>query len=235
MIEAVVVDIEGTTSSTAFVTTTLFPYSREHFAEYLAAHRREPAVEHLVGEVYAEAGEPSGDTDDMRVVEILQRWVDADAKVTPLKTLQGWIWRDGFDRGDLTSHLFDDVAPALRAWHAAGIVLAIFSSGSVDAQRAWFGHSPAGDLQPLIQAYFDTENAGPKRDADSYRKIATALGTEAHAIAFLSDARAELDAARTAGWHAIGVDRPGEPLAAQGFGDHETVTSFADVDVQALT
>jgi enolase-phosphatase E1 len=228
VIEAVVLDIEGTTSSTAFVTTTLFAYSRDHFAEYLGAH----PSEQLVNEVRDEAGEP--DADDARVVEILQAWVDADAKVTPLKTLQGWIWRDGFALGDLTSHLFADVEPALRAWHGQGLTLAIFSSGSVDAQQAWFGHSPAGDLQPLISAYFDTENAGPKRDPDSYRKIATALGVDGSAIAFLSDARAELDAARTAGWHTVGVDRPGEPLAAQGFGDHWTLRSFAAVDFESL-
>jgi enolase-phosphatase E1 len=228
VIEAVVLDIEGTTSSTEFVTSTLFPYSRAHFAEYLATHR----CDQLVSDVRAEAGEPNAD--QARVVEILHAWVDADAKVTPLKTLQGWIWRDGFTRGDLTSHLFPDVAPVLRAWHEHGLALAIFSSGSVDAQHAWFGHSPAGDLQPLLRAYFDTENAGPKREPDSYRKIATALGTDAAAIVFLSDARAELDAARAAGWHTIGVDRPGEPLAAQGFGDHATVASFAAVDIEAL-
>ncbi len=233
MIEAVVVDIEGTTSSTAFVTTTLFAYSRDHFAEYLSAHRDDAALARVLDGVRTEAGEP--DADEARVVAILGSWVDADAKVTPLKTLQGWIWRDGFERGDLTSHLFPDVEPALRAWHARGLTLAIFSSGSVDAQRAWFGHSPAGDLQPLLSAYFDTENAGPKRDPDSYRKIATALGREANAIAFLSDARAELDAARDAGWYVIGVDRPGEPLAAQGFGDHPTVSSFAGVTFDALS
>jgi enolase-phosphatase E1 len=233
VIEVVVLDIEGTTSSTEFVTTTLFPYSRARFGAYIAEYRSTPAVERVVREIRTEAGE--SDASDARVVEILQSWVDADAKITPLKALQGWIWEDGFERGDLTSHLFDDVVPALRAWHERGVVLAIFSSGSVNAQRAWFGHSPAGDLTPMITAYFDTENAGPKREPDSYRKIATAIGRDPATVVFLSDVRAELDAARAAGWRTVGVDRPGEPGAAAGFGDHERVASFALVDLGTLT
>jgi enolase-phosphatase E1 len=232
VIEAVVLDIEGTTSSTEFVTSTLFPYSRQRFGAYIAEHRGTPAVERVLEDVRAEANAP--DATDERLVELLEAWVDADAKVTPLKTLQGWIWREGFERGDLTAHLFDDVVPALRAWHARGIELAIFSSGSVDAQRAWFSHSPAGDLTPMISAYFDTENAGAKRDADSYRKIATTIGRAAPTIAFLSDVRAELDAARAAGWCTIGVDRPGEPGAAHGFGDHQHVASFAAINLATL-
>jgi len=98
----------------------------------------------------------------------------------------------------------------LRRWHADGITLAVFSSGSVEAQRAWFGHSPDGDLSPLVNAHFDIASAGPKREPDSYRRISVRLAIPPAAIVFLSDVGAELDAARTAGWQTIGVRREGE-------------------------
>jgi enolase-phosphatase E1 len=117
----------------------------------------------------------------------------------------------GFDSGDLVAHFFPNVIPALRAWRAAGHRLYVFSSGSVTAQRSWFAHSPEGDPTPPLSGHFDTENAGPKRVPDSYRVIATVIGADPARIVFLSDVTAELDAAREAGWHTVGVRRPGEP------------------------
>ncbi len=181
----------------------------------------------LLDEVRAAIDDPSADED--RIVAALEAWTDADAKVTPLKTVQGWIWQEGFARHELTSHFFPDVAPALRTWHEAGITLAVYSSGSIDAQKAWFSHTAAGDLLPLVDAHFDTENAGPKREVDSYRKITAALAQPAETITFLSDTRAELDAARAAGWTTVGVVRAGEPAAAAGVGDHRSVASFAEI------
>ncbi|HLH25256.1 MAG TPA: acireductone synthase [Chloroflexota bacterium] len=229
MLRAVVLDIEGTTSATAFVQETLFPYARARLAAWVAAHRAEPRVAAQLDAVRAALGAP--EADEAAVVAQLIRWSDEDAKVTPLKALQGWIWDEGFAAGALTSHLFPDVAPALRQWAAAGHTLWVFSSGSVAAQQAWFGHSPAGDLRPLLAGYFDTANAGPKRERDSYARIAATIGQPPARIVFLSDVTAELDAARAAGWQTVGVRRPGEPCYAAGVGDHLAVTSFAALDL----
>lgn len=228
MTRAVVVDIEGTTSSTDFVTSTLFPYARARFATYLAEHRDSPQLRARLDEIRTEIDEPHAD--EARIVAALEHWSDTDRKITPLKTIQGWIWQDAFARGDLTSHFYPDVIPALRRWHGAGMVLAVFSSGSVDAQRAWFGHSPEGDLLPLLTRYFDTDNAGPKREAHSYRKIAAELAVPSQTTLFLSDVVAELDAARDAGWTTIGVRRTGEPSFEAGVGDHRAVSSFDELD-----
>jgi enolase-phosphatase E1 len=227
MISAVVVDIEGTTSPTEFVTSTLFPYARKRYADYLADHRDSPAVVRLLDDVRNEIAEPTAD--NARIAAALEHWTDTDAKITPLKTLQGWIWQEGFASGDLVSQFFPDVIPALRRWHAAGLRLAVFSSGSVEAQQAWFSHSPAGDLQPLISANFDTANAGPKREAESYRRISAQLEVPARSLAFLSDVGAELDAGRAAGWDTVGVRRDGEPAATAGVGDHREIRSFAEI------
>ncbi|HEY7066251.1 MAG TPA: acireductone synthase [Chloroflexota bacterium] len=229
MPSAVVLDVEGTTSATAFVHTTLFPYARARLSAWVAAHRAEARVQAQLDQARQLLGDP--DADEAAIVARLVRWIDEDAKVTPLKTLQGWIWDEGFAAGDLTSHFFPDVVPALRQWASAGHTLWVFSSGSVTAQQAWFGHSPAGDLRPLLAGYFDTENAGPKREARSYERIAAAIGRPAAKIVFLSDVAAELDAARAAGWHTVGLRRPSEPCFEAGVGDHLAVASFAELDL----
>jgi len=196
MVGAVLTDIEGTTSSIAFVTDTLFPYARAHLRDFVARHPAETAP--LLDAVRAEEpGDP---------VETLLRWIDEDRKATPLKTLQGLIWAEGYADGTLQGHVYRDAADGLRRWHAAGIALYIYSSGSIAAQKLIFGHSNEGDLTPLFSGYFDT-TSGPKKDAASYRTIANEIGRAPGDILFLSDNIQEIDAARAAGMAAIHIDR----------------------------
>ena len=225
----VVLDIEGTTSSTWFVHRTLYPYSRERFRSWIEAQADRPDVQRQLDAVRALRSAPDLDLDG--IVAALEGWLDLDQKVTPLKAFQGWIWDEGFASGDLTSHFFPDAIACMRAWHRDGLRLAIFSSGSLSAQRAWFGHTPEGSVLPLISAHFDTENAGPKRMEESYRVIAAALEAEPGSLVFLSDLVAELDAARAAGWHTVGVLREGDQYAEQGVGDHLAITSFEQLDL----
>ncbi len=187
MIRAVLTDIEGTTSAIAFVKETLFPFAEAALDGFLDAHGAEPAVAAILAEV------PGPDRRDT-----LRRWMAEDAKVTPLKSLQGLIWRAGFEDGRLKGHLWPDVAACLRAWAAGGIDLAVYSSGSVEAQRLLFRHSRDGDLEPLFRGFFDTR-VGAKREAPSYAAIAASLARPAREILFLSDVAEELDAAAAAG------------------------------------
>lgn len=226
---AVVLDIEGTTSATHYLIDRLYPYSAQRFAEWIDTHPDDPDTARAVAQIRDLTGEPTADT--ARLDEVLRGWLAEDRKVTPLKTLQGLIWARGFADGELTAHFYPDVIPALRAWHDAGLRLAVFSSGSVTAQRSWFGHSPEGDLTPLISGHYDTDNAGPKRVVDAYRAIAGAMGTEPARTVFLSDVVAELDAARAAGWQTVGVRRPGEAHFGAGVGDHLEVASFDALDL----
>ena len=192
---AILTDIEGTTSSIGFVTETLFPYARERMAEYVTRHGA--ALEDLLADV------PGDDA-----VATLMGWMDVDAKETPLKTLQGLIWAEGYADGTLQGHIYPDAVAGLRRWHDAGISLYVFSSGSVAAQKLIFGHSVAGDLTPLFSGYFDTV-VGPKREASSYATIASKIGLPPAEILFLSDTPAEIDAAREAGMEALLIDRDG--------------------------
>jgi enolase-phosphatase E1 len=224
----IVLDIEGTTSSTSSVHSGLYDYARPRLAVWIDTHPGDPEVRDAVAQVRAEAGLPE-DATTADVVRVLRGWMDGDVKATPLKTLQGQIWATGFAEGDLIAHFFPDVPPALRSWHAGGIKLAVFSSGSVRSQQPWFRHSDAGDLAILVEEYFDTVNAGPKREAASYHRIAEALGASGDRLLFLSDVPAELDAASAAGWRTTGVRRPGEPSENAGFGAHPTIASFGEL------
>jgi enolase-phosphatase E1 len=228
----VVLDIEGTTGAAGYVHGELYDYARPRLGPWIDAHADDPDVATAVAQTRADAGLP-GDAGTGAVVAALHAWMDGDVKATPLKTLQGQIWSAGYAAGELSSHFFDDVVPQLRAWHGRGVHLAVFSSGSVASQVPWFRHAPAGDLTPLIDGYFDTVNAGPKREAASYDAIAAALGRAPGELLFLSDLPAELHAAREAGWQVVGVRRGGEPNADADFGDLTVVASFDELDVDA--
>jgi enolase-phosphatase E1 len=188
---AIVTDIEGTTTPIAFVRDVLFPYARGRLSGFIAGHMEEPAVASIIAQAVMLAdGEP--------VQQALLRWMDTDAKVTPLKTLQGLIWDDGYRRGELKGVLYPDVPPMLQHWHAAGIRLYVYSSGSEAAQKLIFRHSDAGDLVGLFSGFFDTRIGG-KREPASYAAIAQAIGVAAPGILFLSDIGQELDAAAASG------------------------------------
>lgn len=225
----VLTDIEGTTSSISFVKDVLFPYARRRLPRFVAERGHEPEVRRWLDEVAVEHG---GICSDEVIVETLQGWIGQDRKHTALKALQGMLWRDGYRHADFTAHMYPDAADALRRWHAAGHSLAVYSSGSVAAQRLFFGHSDAGDLTALFDGWFDTE-VGQKREASSYRAIAERLGREPDDILFLSDVVEELDAAREAGLRTVLVDRREDypqPRTGEATHGHPRVTSFADVD-----
>ncbi|WP_296702521.1 acireductone synthase [Thiocapsa sp. UBA6158] len=217
-VDAVVLDIEGTTTSVAFATEVLYPHARERLPNYVRRHRNEPEVAAIMDE----ARDAGGVWNDEAVVVRMCHWMERDQKVTPLKDLQELIWEEGYRNGELMTPLYADVAPAMRNWHARGLRLYIYSSGSVHAQRLIYGHTVAGDLTPLLSGYFDTR-IGHKRAADSYRRIAEAIGVPPQRILFLSDVREELDAAREAEWQTVWMMRAGlaGPAAA-----HRRATRF---------
>jgi enolase-phosphatase E1 len=224
MIQAIVTDIEGTTSSIDFVHKTLFPYAKRHLRRYLQTHTDDAEVTAQIAEVAKLEGRPLS-LDE--TADVLERWIDEDRKITPLKALQGLIWAQGYADGALSGHVYADTPVYLRRWHAAGKRLYIYSSGSVAAQKLIFGHSDAGDLTPLFSGYFDTR-IGAKREAAAYQAILAELGLPGEAVLFLSDVGEELDAARAAGlktWQLIRDD------TAKPFPAHPQAQDFSEVSV----
>lgn len=225
MIKAIVCDIEGTTSSLSFVKQTLFPYARQRMPAYIAQHGDDPAVATLIGEVKNAMGQPHADL--QAVTAQLVAWIDEDKKITPLKAIQGLIWEQGYRQGDYLGHVYDDAYEKLTQWHAAGIALYIFSSGSVYAQKLLFSHSQFGDMTVLFTDYFDT-TIGAKQEPQAYHTIAGRIGRSASEILFLSDTVRELDAAQIAGMSTVCVVRDGQYDTDN---PHPQVVNFYDIEV----
>ncbi|MBK8037140.1 MAG: acireductone synthase [Verrucomicrobiaceae bacterium] len=217
----ILLDIEGTVSPLAFVHDVMFPYARRHAAAWLGAHWGH--------EVIAQLARDAGVTSFLNALEAeaaVHRLMDADAKVTGLKQLQGLIWEQGFRTGDLRSTLFDDVVPALDHWRENGREVRIYSSGSIHAQRLFFAHTTAGDLTPRLSGYYDT-TTGSKREAASYTAIATDCGLPPNDILFISDLVDELNAAQSAGMITALALRPGNKPQPEN--DHPAIPSFAEI------
>ncbi len=235
---AILLDVEGTTSSIRFVNEVLFNYARQNLESYLRSHwdtdELAAAREQIARDAGAESfaswsqGEPRQQARERVLIEMV-RQMDRDAKLTGLKQLQGLIWREGFTAGKLRAHVYEDVVAALRRWKEAGLDVRIYSSGSVLAQRLFFAHTDAGDLSAYFHGNFDT-TSGHKREAASYLKIAAEMGTPPERILFLSDIVAELDAARAAGLQTALVIRPDNPRAAEGHG-HPVIAEFGEVEI----
>ncbi len=228
---AILLDIEGTTTPIEFVHQVLFPYARARVHDYLQHHADDPAVRADVALLRAEyaAELPPPDLPPWNPEAYVYWLMDRDRKSTGLKALQGRIWEDGYRTGELRGkgEVYPDVRPALERWHRSGKTIAIFSSGSIQAQRNLFANTTTGDLSAFLSAYFDT-TTGPKHEARSYRQIAATLRQEPHDMLFISDVPAELDAAREAGMRTAlcvrGALSPDDPDT-----DHPRVRSFAEL------
>jgi enolase-phosphatase E1 len=233
---ALLLDIEGTTTPISFVSEVLFPYARRHGREFILSHLTDEEIRGALRQLQADnvadviMGAPSAsgllENSIEAILEYYAWLMDRDRKSTALKTMQGRIWEQGYARGELRSVVFPDVRPAFERWHREGRTIAIYSSGSVLAQRQLFEHTSEGDLEPFIRFYFDT-SIGSKRSTGSYAAIGRELGVPPDQVLFVSDALPELDAAYQAGMRTKWCVRPGN--AQQVMGRHASIRSFDDL------
>ncbi|MBJ7304985.1 MAG: acireductone synthase [Gemmataceae bacterium] len=220
--KVVLLDIEGTTSAIDFVHTTMFDYARNNLEDFLvSSFETKETIEAL--EVFAQdekqpslaaflVGASSKAEKIDRIVNLASQRMKEDSKATGLKALQGMVWRKGFNNGELKGHIYNDVPDAFNRWKKSGITIAIYSSGSILAQKIYFANTIFGNLGTLISNHFDT-TSGPKRISSSYENITNILNAKAGDILFLSDVTEELDAAKTAGMGTGLLIRPGNKPA----------------------
>ncbi|XP_077226772.1 haloacid dehalogenase-like hydrolase family protein isoform X3 [Tasmannia lanceolata] len=240
----IVLDIEGTTTPISFVTDVLFPYARDNVRNHLTGTYdseetqddikllRAQVEEDLEQGVAGSVPIPPDDAGKEEVIASLvanvEAMIRADRKITALKQLQGHIWRTGFQSKELQGLVFEDVPEALEKWHAMGIKVYIYSSGSREAQRLLFGNTVYGDLRKYLCGFFDT-TVGNKRETRSYMEISQSLGVDKPSqILFITDVLQEAVAAKAAGLEVIISIRPGNSLLPENHG-FQTVNSFAEI------
>ena len=221
---AVVLDIEGTIGDISFVKNVMFPITRSSMPEYVA----DPQANGIADEVHevktllaSELKKSIAVITNEEITEYLVHCIDTDKKYAPLKSIQGKIWAKSFVSGKLESHLYPDVFHALKRFSEADLLLAVYSSGSITAQKLYFKFSQAGDLTKLIRAWFDTRS-GSKKEASSYQRIANDLGLPAQEILFFTDNHDELKAAKKAGWQVAQLLRD-LVVPAESFDQHATL------------
>ncbi len=231
-IHGILLDVEGTTSAVAYVYDVMFPFAKQELDKFLSTEWNNESLLTVKEQIALDAGAISfakwtAEADDAKQVlhDEVMRLMDNDIKAIGLKQLQGLIWDSGFRNGSLKAHVYEDVAPAFTRWKEASKELRIYSSGSIHAQKLFFGHSESGDLTHFLTGHYDT-TTGPKREADSYRKIVTDWGHSANKILFLSDVTEELDAAQEAGLQTALVNRPGNAIPTQSAYPHPEIEDF---------
>jgi enolase-phosphatase E1 len=237
----VLLDIEGTTTPVSFVYEVLFPYAQQKVKNYVEQHWNDPELQSDIDVLVEQAAalsdaadEPGSlpddrsDVDTFRsaVVKYINWQMETDQKTTPLKAIQGRIWRSGYEQGELEAPLFDDVKPALEAWNDRGVPVYIYSSGSVEAQKLLFAHTSDGDLTERLDGYYDT-TTGNKKEAGSYTSIAEDIGVAPEQVLFITDNLQEAEAADEAGCRALLSIRPGNAELPEN--DFDAIESFADV------
>jgi len=228
--KTILLDIEGTTTPIDFVHKTLFPYAKSKISAYVHKNYNSLAAE--IAQIEFERANDENYRDHLDIASpnsisaYLEYLIDIDRKSGPLKTIQGKIWQEGYESGELLSVVFDDVPPALERWRSEGKTIAIYSSGSVLAQQMLFRYTVHGNLTPFISDYYDT-NTGHKREAASYSKIAERIGFAPEEILFISDIAEELDAAGEAGFETLLSVREGNTPVSEP--SHTVIHSFDEI------
>ena len=234
--QGILLDIEGTTSSISFVYDEMFPYVRDTLNSFLSENWGTPALLAAIDKLAVDVDQDpktwlsgTAEQDQQTVAKAVIGLMDADVKATGLKELQGMIWKSGFETGQLVAHLFDDVAECIQAWEVSGIDVRIYSSGSIAAQKLFFGHSVAGDFLDQFNGHYDT-TIGSKREAESYRTISQKFDCEPGQIVFISDVVEELTAAKEAGLQTVLSVRPGNKPVPDDHG-YLAIKSFAELEI----
>jgi len=235
---ALLLDIEGTTTPISFVHDILFPFARDHVRDYLIRNFEAPEVQEDVAALFREHSRETASGAQPPQINHASSAVDAtvayvhwliahDRKSPALKSLQGKIWEQGYRDGTLKAPLFTDVVPNLVRLRTLELSLAIFSSGSVLAQKLLFAYTDTGDHTDLIDQYFDT-GVGSKVSSSSYQEIARQLQLLPTQVIFVSDVTNELAAAREAGMRTLLCLRPGNQPQSNPE-QFQTIQSFSQI------
>ncbi len=238
-VRGVLLDIEGTTTPMEFVHTTLFNYAKENIGSFLKKNVDRKDILKIVDDLgnmhnsdasVLKAGPAWDGSSTDKKLESATRYciwlIDRDSKAYALKDLEGHIWMDGYNGGNLRGSVYEDVPGALKKWKDSGKKIYIYSSGSILSQKLLFSTTEYGDMTRYIEGYFDT-SVGKKAERRSYETISEVSGIPAHNFLFLSDAPAEINAAVSAGFSGILVSR--EKGSSGADYSRNTISNFTEI------
>lgn len=224
MISHLLLDIEGTTCPISFVSDVLFPYATQQLEAFIEQNHSNKDINKILQSAIKEhnqdndwlrnnraiglLNEPSDNR--LEITNYLKHLISIDKKSTALKDLQGKIWKHGYTRGDIVSTLFPETMTCLTQWRSMDLTLAVYSSGSIEAQQLLYHYTNSGNLKPLFSHWFDT-HTGPKKEAKSYSTICNQMQVEPSAVLFISDSGDECDAAQCAGLETLFSHRAENP------------------------
>ncbi|KAI9353107.1 2,3-diketo-5-methylthio-1-phosphopentane phosphatase [Pilaira anomala] len=246
--DTVILDIEGTITPITFVKETLFPYVTSGLSSFLDRTWDSPELKTQIDLLREQAKkdvdaklehailiptENQASSQEVKdaVIKTIQWQMKADRKIGALKSFQGFMWKEGYESGELRGVVYDDVVPALEKWKAAGKTIYIYSSGSVPAQKLLVGYTTKGDLMHFFSGYFDT-GVGLKTESESYKNIAKLIKKEndTNNILFVTDNINEIVAATEAGYQVVISDRPGNAPLGPESKQYKIVTSFDQIE-----
>ena len=226
MVKAILIDIEGTVSPISFVKDVLFPYSEEKMEKFIKENKDKHEIKNILQQVQEIEGK---EMDIDEIIQTLKRWIKEDRKIAPLKDIQGFIWKEGFESGQIKAPLYEDAYRKMKEWKEKGYKLYIYSSGSVQAQKLFFSHTDKGNILNWFSGHFDTK-IGNKKETQSYRKIAQEIGLKPEEILFLSDNPDEIKAAAQAGMKVYRLVRPQDTEYIENF-EYPQIKSFDEVQL----
>ena len=135
----IITDIEGTITDIKFVKDELFVYARQHLATYLRQQTNTEHLKPLLDEIRSLMQQPMGSIE--QIISQCLLWIEQDQKITPLKVIQGYIWQQAYQRGEIKGHLYNDAFSFLLQQQQQDIPVYVYSSGSVQAQQLLFQYS----------------------------------------------------------------------------------------------
>ena len=240
MISHLLLDIEGTTCPVSFVSETLFPYASQNIRQFIEENHQEASTTKILQKAICEYNHDhtwlqsqtsqrqltNPNKDRASLCDYFLHLISIDKKSTALKDLQGKIWKKGYKNGDITSTMFPETATCLQQWASTKLTLAVYSSGSIEAQKLLYQHTINGDLRPLFDYWFDT-HTGPKKDRHSYSQICEIMQVVPSTVLFISDSGEECDAAEQAGVQTLFSKRDGNP--DQNPKHHRWINNLQDV------
>ena len=217
-------DIEGTTCPFNFIVEVLVPYAEQNLESFIDSHCYQDSIKKILTnakEEWIKDKHPGSIsllerchkqslTPKESTTKYLKYLMNIDQKSTALKDLQGKIWKKGYKNGTLKSTLFDEANECMHRWKQNGLTLAVYSSGSVEAQKLLYQYTQNGNLVELFSHWFDT-HTGPKKSQESYELIAKEMGTNPTNVLFISDNTEECDAAKIAGMETLFSLRKNNP------------------------